>query len=108
MMVPGADRCKPVVWERGESAFAGIRGEGPMEDQQPFEIVLAHLGGFVRVQLRGDLDFGATVRYAEALREVTDLRERVVLDVAGIRFIDSAGLRFLTHLAGAHDGPLRL
>jgi anti-anti-sigma factor len=79
-----------------------------MSDREPFEIVVAHLDGFVRVKLRGDLDYQATVEQAEALREVTDLRSRVVLDLGQVKFIDSSGLRFLAEIAGAHHGPVRL
>jgi anti-sigma B factor antagonist len=79
-----------------------------LKSQDPFEIVLAHLDGLVRVSLRGDLDYYATLEHADALREVTDLRTRVVLDLAGLTFIDSAGIAFLAHLANTHDGPVRL
>jgi anti-sigma B factor antagonist len=73
-----------------------------------FEIDLAHLDGYARVKLRGDLDYPTTIAHAEALQEVTDLRTRVVLDLADLRFIDSAGLRFLVGLTRHHDGPMRL
>jgi anti-sigma B factor antagonist len=79
-----------------------------MTEQEPFEIVVAHLDGYVRVKLRGDLDHQATVEHDEALREVTDLRDRVVLDLAELRFIDSSGIAFLVTVAHAHDGPVRL
>jgi anti-anti-sigma factor len=75
---------------------------------QHFEVVLAHLDGYVRVKLRGDLDYEATTTYAEALQEITDLRTRVVLDLAELHFIDSAGISFLVRLAQIHEGPLRL
>ena len=73
-----------------------------------FEIVLAHLDGYVRVKLRGDLDYAASVENAETLKEVTDLRERVVLDMSEVVFMDSAGLRFILAVARRHDGPLRI
>jgi anti-sigma B factor antagonist len=79
-----------------------------MPEHEPFEIVLAHLDGYVRVKLRGDLDFQTASEHAEALQAVTDLRERVVVDLAELQFIDSAGLRFLVVLASMHDGPMRL
>jgi anti-anti-sigma factor len=74
----------------------------------PFEIVLAHLDGFVEVKLRGDLDFNATVDHAEALREIIDLRSRVVLDMAELESVDSSGVSFLVRLSATHDGPVRL
>jgi anti-anti-sigma factor len=77
-------------------------------DGNRLEVVLTHVDAFVRVKLRGDLDYGTTVQYAEALRAVTDIRKRVVLDLAEVTFIDSVGLRFLVILALGHDGPMRL
>jgi anti-anti-sigma factor len=79
-----------------------------MDDAGDFAISLVHLDGYVRVRLEGDLDFDATTKHAASLREVTDLRTQVVLDVAGVRFVDSSGLRFLVDLARRHDGPVRL
>jgi anti-anti-sigma factor len=77
-------------------------------DGQTFEIVVAHLDGFVQVELRGDLDHSVTVHHAKALQEVADLRTRVVVDLARLGFIDSAGLAFLVRLSVVHDGPIRL
>lgn len=81
---------------------------GAVDDAGDFTISLVHLDGYVRVRLEGDLDFDATTKHASSLREVTDLRTQVVLDVAGVRFVDSSGLRFLVDLARRHDGPVRL
>jgi anti-sigma B factor antagonist len=81
---------------------------GPVDDAGDFTITLVHLDGYVRVRLEGDLDFDATTKHAASLREVTDLRTRVVLDVGGVGFVDSSGLRFLVDLARRHDGPVRL
>ena len=75
---------------------------------EPLEIVLAHLDGYVRVKLRGAFDHAATVEHAEALREVTDLRSRVVLDLADVQFIDSSGIAYLVRLANAQEAPVRL
>jgi len=79
-----------------------------MAEEQEFEIVLAHLDGYARVKLRGDLDYPTTIEHAEALQAVTDLRTRVVLDVADVNFVDSAGVAYLVRLAQNHDGPVRL
>jgi len=79
-----------------------------MAAKQNFEIVLAHLDGYARVKLRGDLDYATTIEHAEALQEVTDLRTRVVIDIADLHFVDTAGLAFLIRLAQRHDGPVRL
>ena len=77
-------------------------------DAKQFEVVLAHVDGNVRVKLGGDLDFHATVSHAEELQEITDLRARVVLDLADVRFIDSSGVAFLVRLARVQAGRLRL
>jgi anti-sigma B factor antagonist len=79
-----------------------------MSEKNRLEVAVAHLDGFVRVKLRGDLDYRTTDEYAQALRKVTDIREHVVLDLAEVTFVDSAGLRFLVTLAQGHDGPVRL
>ena len=77
-------------------------------NEEPLEVVVAHLDGYVRVKLRGDLTYQTTDEHAEALREVTDLRPRVELDLSDVDFVDSAGIRFLVTLAQAHEGPVRL
>jgi len=83
-------------------------GYGRHVEAASFEIVLAHLDGFVRVQLRGDLDYAAQAEHAKTLAEIVDLRSCVVIDLADVDFIDSCGLAFLVNLARAHDDPLRL
>jgi len=82
------------------------RREAAAPDDKPFEIVLRD--GYARIKLRGELDYPATLTHGEALREITDLRTRVVVDLADLQFIDSSGLQFLIRLANAHDGRLRL
>jgi len=42
------------------------------------------------------------------LREVTDIRDRVVVDLSEVTFVDSAGIAMLVNIARQHDGPLRL
>src|SRR3954453_12195703 len=76
-----------------------------MSERAPFEVVLAHLDGYARVKLRGEFDYHATVENAEALRALTELRDRVILDLTELDFMDSSGLRFLIALALHHDGP---
>ena len=67
-------------------AGARVRASGPgreeqLPDREPFEISRAELDGFVRIGLRGDLDYRATLEHADALRAMADLRTRVVLDL---------------------------
>jgi anti-anti-sigma factor len=70
----------------------------------PFAVRLAHVDGYARVTLHGDLDYAATTQHADALREVMELHDHVVLNLADVEFIDSAWLRFLAQLADAHGG----
>src|SRR5689334_17582877 len=79
-----------------------------MEAGPSFDVVVTHLDGYARVKLRGDLDYTATSVHAEKLREVSDLRTRLVLDLSDVEFMDSSGVRFLVELAQQHDGTLRI
>src|SRR5437868_11599144 len=77
---------------------------------KPFEADLVHLDGYVRVTLRGELDFPA-VRSDEAakLAELSEIRRhRVVFDLSGLTFMDSAGIGLLLNIQSRHDGPIRL
>jgi anti-anti-sigma factor len=73
-----------------------------------FEIVLAHLDGYARVKLRGELDYPAIANQREAIEEIVGLRSIVVIDLSELTFADSAGLAILARIAGAHDGPVRI
>src|SRR4051794_19221544 len=75
---------------------------------EPFEVVLAHLDGYARVKIRGDLDYGNTGTHREVLEEVIALRTLVVLDLSEVPFADSAGIALLACIAAQHHGPVRL
>src|SRR6185437_2020837 len=79
-----------------------------MDEAAPFEIVLAHLDGFARVKLRGELDYAATSQQHEAIQEIIGLRRRVVIDLSEVTFADPAGLATLARIAADHDGPVRI
>ncbi len=93
-----------------ESGFSISRRYLPLmpEDGVPFEIVLAHLDGYARVTIRGELDYMAVESHAEALQELTDLRRNVLIDLTEVTFIDSGGLSALVRIAQHHEGPVRL
>jgi anti-anti-sigma factor len=76
--------------------------------ETPFEVVLAHLDGYARVKIRGDLDYGNTRKHSEVLEEVIALRTFVVLDLSEVAFADSSGVAILARIAAEHDGPIRL
>jgi anti-anti-sigma factor len=61
------------------------------------EFESAQQDGVLRVELRGDLDMTTAGPVEERLMELeeTDPPERVVLDLRGLRFIDSTGLSLL-------------
>jgi anti-sigma B factor antagonist len=100
----------PVFANRSGLDSSGAFGAKSLgvEDVPEFEVSLVHIDGCARVRLRGDLDFAATTRHAGELAAVADLRTEVVLDVAGVEFVDSSGLRFLVDLAKRYDRPVRL
>jgi anti-anti-sigma factor len=58
-------------------------------------ISLASDGPAVVVRLEGDVDFGSGPRLAERLSEVVDAGSQVVVDLAGVGFVDPAGLAAL-------------
>jgi anti-anti-sigma factor len=77
----------------------GIEGRGRRPLPQPFEVRTAKQDGHSVMAVQGELD-GATVGTLEAyLNGVTG---PVVLDLAGVSFIDSMGLTLL--LRATNDG----
>lgn len=47
------------------------------------------------IVLNGELDLATSPKLTEAISELTERREPVVLDVAGVSFVDSSGVRAL-------------
>ena len=67
-----------------------------LDSQSPFNIEVARDGRRRTLALSGELDMAATPQLESALSEqCEDGAEEVVLDVSGIRFIDSTGLQAL-------------
>jgi anti-anti-sigma factor len=84
-------------------------GAEEMRDEgSSLEIVLAHLDGYARVKLRGELDYLTVSTHGEAIQKLTELRRNVVIDLAEVGFIDSGGLAALIAIAREHEGPVRL
>jgi stage II sporulation protein AA (anti-sigma F factor antagonist) len=48
--------------------------------------------GWVRLCLRGDLDLNAATQFRQRLTDELDAGDGVLLDIAGVDFIDSTGL----------------
>ena len=62
----------------------------------PFAIVVCHDSGHPVVRVRGDIDLTNADTVTEALRALADVGERRVdLDLGGVTFIDSTGIRSL-------------
>jgi len=75
-------------------------------EQAPFEIVLAHLDGYARVKLRGELDYDSIMQHREPIEEIVG--NSVVLDLSELTFADSGGLATLARIANNHEGPVRI
>jgi anti-sigma B factor antagonist len=62
----------------------------------PFEVTLEERGEVVHVILRGELDISTATRLEESLERIeADQPELVVIDLSGLEFMDSTGLRLL-------------
>jgi anti-anti-sigma factor len=63
------------------------------------------------IQLTGELDSFVADQIGEPLRQFVDFAKGVVIDMAGVDFVDSQGLRLVEHLgelARASGGSLHL
>jgi anti-anti-sigma factor len=71
-----------------------MSGDGPTPGGLTISSVLD--GGTVLVGLKGELDLAAAQQMEERMVEIDEGRPgRVVIDLAGLTFIDSTGLRLL-------------
>jgi anti-sigma B factor antagonist len=64
--------------------------------------------GAITVRLFGEIDVANTAALTEALEAVSEPGRRLVLDMAGVTFIDSSGINVLLRVASwageRHDG----
>ncbi len=68
-----------------------------MSHAEPLEISSASSGGVLRIAVTGEIDIPAEKQFVEQVEasiEATEA-ERIVLDLTGVEFIDSSGLRML-------------
>src|SRR5215217_6719544 len=73
--------------------------------------VLRHVDGRVVYALHGDMDMVTSAPLVSRVREIADGSEPLDLDLTGVGFMDSTGLRALFQLhdiATARGGSLRL
>src|SRR5215213_4183659 len=73
-----------------------------MED---FEVHASSRGTLI---VTGDLDAVTAARCETAVAEVISYCGSVVIDMAGVRFIDTTGLRSIVHAASRLDGGAQL
>ena len=60
------------------------------------EVDTEELEGFVRVSLRGELDLSTVEKVEDELRRIEDRGDKLlVLDLSGLTFLDSTGLRLM-------------
>jgi anti-anti-sigma factor len=70
-----------------------------------FSYSITSLAGAARIQLRGEVDLEVEDRARAALDEaVNAAKESLVVDLSGLTFLDSTGLRLLIELRERFDG----
>src|SRR3954451_6395122 len=76
----------------------------------PFAVTISERGTAVQVALEGELDIGTAPRLEDDLRRVeADGPELLVIDLSGLEFMDSTGLRLLINAdMRARDAGRRL
>jgi anti-anti-sigma factor len=67
----------------------------------PEQLVIEPLEGGSGFRVSGELDLLTVPQLRDVLRDLSDLERDVVLDVAGVSFVDSSGLGLLIAMARA-------
>ena len=72
----------------------------------PFEASVEHSGTTAIVRLTGELDIATAPELSDLLHGLEPSCERIILDLAGLEFIDSTGLRLtvVEHGRATMDG----
>jgi anti-anti-sigma factor len=76
-------------------------GDDVSDDDATFDVEVLVSAASTVLALRGELDVFSAPLLDARLRDVRPLRSPLVIDVAGLSFIDSSGLRSLTTLRRA-------
>ena len=66
-----------------------------------FTTEVAQVGDATIIYARGDIDMASAGRLRDAIEPHLGPRQTIVLDLSGVRFMDSSCLRFLVHARGA-------
>lgn len=74
---------------------------------EPLSITSERDGGAHRVAAVGDLDIATVDRLQGALAEINDSADAIVLDLSGLSFIESTGLRLLLDINERYGGEAR-
>ena len=71
-----------------------------------FDVSVEHAGSTAIVRLAGELDLATAPELADVLHGLEPACQRIILDVTGLEFIDSTGLRLavVEHDRAAVDG----
>ena len=76
---------------------------------RPLEIVASHFAHeAVVLSLAGELDIDSTPSLAEALETWREIERVVCVDLDGVTFVDSSGLRLLLHATRDDDTAVRV
>jgi anti-anti-sigma factor len=62
---------------------------------EPLRIEVTATGGFVQVHLHGDVDLAAEQAVVGLITDLCEHRQPVVVDMSGVTFLDSTGVRIL-------------
>jgi anti-sigma B factor antagonist len=73
-------------------------------DGTTFGIDVEHTAAGLRFSLRGELDLATAQQALAAFERDVDGRPEVIVDLSGLTFMDSAGIRLLLQMHGRQEG----
>ena len=76
----------------------------PMTRLPAFRIVTDRTGPVVEIALHGELDLATVDEALAAFEQSVDGQPEVVVDLSGLTFMDSTGVRLLLRLHGRQNG----
>jgi anti-anti-sigma factor len=78
-------------------------------NRQPFACSVQRSDGTITLELHGELDMASTERFKQSAAEVVDARcGHVVIDLRGLSFIDSSGIRGVLRVQAQLPDAVRL
>jgi anti-anti-sigma factor len=75
----------------------------PENRTEPFGVAVSEDGGSLRLRFFGEYDYAAAEQASEALARACDRGGRIEVDLSGVSFLDSSGLRTLVTARRAAD-----